>query len=60
MTRNFLVERMPRRLVLFAILAFALIPVGSASAGRMLVTGHDADYHCSGGAQCHFVKTAAD
>jgi hypothetical protein len=60
MTRTFLVKRKPGRLVLLAILAFALIPVASASAGRMLVTGHDSDLHCSGGQQCHFLKTATD
>lgn len=60
MTRTFLVKRKAGRMVLLAILAFAVIPVASASAGRMLVTGHDADFHCRGGAQCHFVKTAAD
>ena len=27
---------------------------------RRVVTGHDADFHCSEGAQCHFVKTATD
>jgi len=56
-------RRFPRkawRPLLLAGLAFALLPVASASAGRMLVTGHDADFHCSGGAQCHFVKTATD
>ena len=60
MTRTLLVKRKPGRLVLLAILAFALIPVASASAGRMLVTGHDSDLHCSGGSQCHFLKTATD
>ncbi|MBA3263591.1 MAG: hypothetical protein H0T69_14190 [Thermoleophilaceae bacterium] len=38
---------------------FALAP-GSASAGRLLVTGHDADLHCSGGSQCHYVQTAVN
>jgi hypothetical protein len=60
MTRTLLVKRKPGRMILLAILAFALIPVASASAGRMIVTGHDADFHCRGGAQCHFVKTATD
>ena len=29
-----------------------------ASAGRILITGHDADLHCSGGQGCHFVRVA--
>ena len=31
-------------------------------AGRVLVTGHDADLHCAGGGgqQCHFVRVAVD
>jgi hypothetical protein len=47
------------RWVPLAVLAafFALAP-GSASAGRLLVTGHDADLHCSGGQQCHYVRQA--
>jgi hypothetical protein len=36
---------------------FALAP-GSASAGRLWVTGHDADFHCSTGQQCHYVHQA--
>ena len=39
---------------LFTLMALTLVvlvalPTGSAWAGRMLVTGHDADLHCSGG-----------
>jgi len=30
----------------------------SALAGRFIGTGHDADLHCSGGRQCHYVKVA--
>jgi hypothetical protein len=38
-----------------------VLPAGSATAGRALVTGHDADLHCAGGGdQCHFVKVAVD
>ncbi|HEV7845490.1 MAG TPA: hypothetical protein VGO83_04500, partial [Thermoleophilaceae bacterium] len=39
-------------------LLFVLLPVSSAMGGRLLVTGHDADLHCSGGAGCHFVTVA--
>ena len=40
-----------------AALAFA----GPASAGRLVITGHDADFHCaSGEPQCHFVSTAVN
>jgi hypothetical protein len=43
------------------LLAVALLPAAPASAGRLLVTGHDADLHCAdGGQQCHFVKVALD
>ena len=33
-------------------------PPAPAQAGRLVVTGHDADLHCSGGSQCHFVRVA--
>lgn len=56
--RRIVGARRPWKLLAIAVAAFALIPVASASAGRMLVTGHDADFHCSGGAQCHFVQVA--
>ncbi|HEX6461538.1 MAG TPA: Ig-like domain-containing protein [Thermoleophilaceae bacterium] len=56
--RRIVRARRPWKLLAAAIAAFALIPVASASAGRMLVTGHDADFHCTGGAQCHFVQVA--
>ena len=31
-----------------------------AHAGRILITGHDADLHCAGGAGCNFVKVAVN
>jgi hypothetical protein len=44
-----------------ALLAVLLLPAANANAGRVLVTGHDADLHCSGGGdQCHFVRVATD
>ena len=44
-------------------LALALVLVlgssASAMAGRLIVTGHDADLHCAfGGPQCHYVEVA--
>ena len=45
-----------------AAVAILALP-SSASAGRLIATGHDADSHCSGydgGGQCHFVKVAVD
>jgi hypothetical protein len=39
-------------------LALMLIPAAPASAGRLVATGHDADFHCTGMAQCHFVEVA--
>ena len=57
-------SRSPRRLCLKLIVASAValatLPVGSAVAGRLVVTGHDADLHCSNEEQCHFVKVAVD
>ena len=49
-------------LALPALLAtWLFLPVSPAYAGRLLVTGHDADLHCSAGQpQCHFVKVAVD
>ncbi len=45
-----------------ALLALGALPTASAWAGRVLVTGHDADLHCSGGSidsgQCHYVAVA--
>ncbi|MEX2252753.1 MAG: hypothetical protein WD649_01240, partial [Thermoleophilaceae bacterium] len=39
-------------------IVFVALPAASASAGRVIVTGHDADLHCHFGAQCHYVQTA--
>jgi hypothetical protein len=53
-----------RRWTLLALLttagALALAP--SASAGRLIETGHDIDFHCGGtqNTQCHFVRVALD
>ena len=51
---------MRTRLVVAAVGAFALLLLSAtpASAGRILITGHDADLHCSGGAGCNFVNAA--
>ena len=53
---------MRRRYLLTAMLTLAACvawPAGSASAGRLLVTGHDADFHCaSENRQCHYVEVA--
>jgi hypothetical protein len=45
-----------------ALLAAALLSLASpAYAGRVLVTGHDTDFHCAANQpQCHFVKIAVD
>jgi hypothetical protein len=42
------------------VLAVCLLAPSSAFAGRLWVTGHDADFHCSGGEQCHYVRVAVD
>ena len=48
------------KLLLISVAVSAALPVASASAGRLIVTGHDADFHCSGGSQCHFVEVATN
>jgi hypothetical protein len=59
-----MVARVARRVTKLALLAsFAVLalPIGNASAGRLIATGHDADEHCSGGGQqCHFLRVALD
>jgi hypothetical protein len=48
-----------RWIPLAVLVAFFTLAPGSASAGRLWVTGHDADLHCSAGApQCHYVRQA--
>lgn len=63
-------SRAARRLVVALAAVFMLIPAGSASAGRLIATGHDADHHCgretnepkdgAAHAQCHFVEVAVN
>lgn len=48
-----------RRCLLGVLLALAVLPAGTASAGRLVATGHDADDHCSfNEPQCQFFRTA--
>ena len=48
--------------LMLTLVALGALPTASAWAGRVLVTGHDADLHCSGGTidsgQCHYVAVA--
>ena len=48
--------------LMLTLVALGALPSASAWAGRVLVTGHDADLHCSGGTidsgQCHYVAVA--
>jgi hypothetical protein len=48
--------------LMLTLVALGALPTASAWAGRVLVTGHDADLHCSGGSidsgQCHYVAVA--
>ena len=46
--------------LLLSTLLLVLIPASEASAGRLLVTGHDWDLHCSGGSQCHYTKVGVN
>jgi uncharacterized repeat protein (TIGR01451 family) len=47
-------------LVLITAALMVVLPATAAQAGRLIVTGHDADFHCSGGSQCHFVEVATN
>ena len=49
-----------KRLLVGTVAALALLPAAPAFAGRLIVTGHDADLHCSGGDQCHYVQVAVN
>jgi hypothetical protein len=49
---------MLRRVLCLAVLILLALPASSAMAGRLVVTGHDADLHCSGGSGCHFITVA--
>jgi hypothetical protein len=53
-------KRLALLVALAAALALLLLPASSAWAGRLIVTGHDADLHCSGGQQCGFVQVAVN
>ena len=49
---------MRRGLILAGSIAALLVSAAPASAGRILITGHDQDLHCAGGQGCNFVKSA--
>jgi len=56
---------MRMRHTLLAAVAVVLAAAAPAQAGRAIVTGHDADLHCSGASgptdsQCHYIKIAVD
>ena len=54
---------MIRRYLLASAIAFAvagLWAAGPAEAGNLWLTGHDADLHCSNGAQCNHFGIALD
>jgi hypothetical protein len=45
--------------IVIAVAAFALLALPtSAFAGKLWATGHDADLHCTGGQQCHYLSQA--
>src|SRR3954468_15878182 len=42
-----------------ALSALALLPAGAWAGGRMILTGHDADFRCGViGSECHFIQAA--
>ena len=61
-----LTTRVLVRTLILAALAFAALPAASASAGRLVATGHDVDDHCGvqedseDEAQCSFMEVATD
>lgn len=70
-TANTRSPRTARRIVVLAAAISVVLPVGSASAGRIIATGHDADHHCGRGEkpaengdieyrQCNFFKVAVN
>jgi hypothetical protein len=48
------------RLLPLLVLLFLALPAGSASAGRLIVTGHDQDLHCFGDQGCHFITAGVN
>ena len=53
-------RRLSLKLGLATLAVIFALPTSAAFAGRLVVTGHDADLHCSNNNQCHFVKIAVD
>lgn len=51
-------RRRPFKLGLALLAVLFALPTSSALAGRVVVTGHDADLHCTSNDQCHFVSIA--
>jgi hypothetical protein len=51
-----------RGALLLALAMVVAVPVSSAWAGRLIATGHDADFHCMYGstASCHFLTVSTD
>lgn len=42
-----------------AVVAIAALPAGALAGGRLIETGHDADWECAvAGRQCHFIQAA--
>jgi hypothetical protein len=42
-----------------ALLALAMLPAAASAGGRMILTGHDADFRCGVvGSECHFIEVA--
>lgn len=46
--------------LLLLTLLFVLVPASNASAGKLLVTGHDWDLHCRFDSQCHYTKVGVN
>lgn len=56
--RNF--PRLGLKALFLTTILFVLVPASEAFAGRLLVTGHDWDLHCSGGSQCHYTEVGVN
>src|SRR4051812_30281938 len=45
--------------VALGLIALGLLPAAASAGGRMILTGHDADFRCGvTGAECHFIEAA--
>src|SRR4051812_27045260 len=55
------IRRRSMQATLMVALVLALTPAAASAGGRMILTGHDADWRCGViGSQCHFIQVAVN